>query len=319
MATYKQLIKHMQTLEKGLPADGGSNNNVKTNPEHGKVVATSDELKSTHLNGYNIKPLQASEKTFSEEEVVEMLKNFISDKAVENSDVDMEDLENGMMNAFKNGISLLGLIHGAHYITSGNDQKAPSAISQEAQVRGPSSVQPDSYIPKDSLSTGKSSYKDDKISNFLKAISLNESSGGQNLNHPTMNSGIHKGDSAVGKYGLMPNTIKETVGRMGRSHPLNKKYASMDNSKMADEINQNPEHEKEITTHLANRLHDKFAGDTNKMAYAWNQGHNLTSDHFENEHKDYKNHDYVKKFNENSSNLEKNPKLNRQLAGKPDL
>ena len=53
-----------------------------------------------------------------------------------------------------------------------------------------------------------------QIDNFLEAIAGVESSGGVNFNHPTIKTGIHKGQRAAGTYGLMPNTVKEVVNRM---------------------------------------------------------------------------------------------------------
>ena len=141
---------------------------------------------------------------------------------------------------------------------------------------------------------------------------MNESSGGKNLDHEEMSSGIHAGDSAIGQYGLMPNTIKETVGRMGRSHPLHAQYRNMPNEDVANSIKKNPEHEKEIAGHLANRLHDKFGGEESKMSYSWNQGHNLTNDHFADSHKEYKAHPYVQKYHENRKNIEKTPNIPEQ-------
>ena len=82
----------------------------------------------------------------------------------------------------------------------------------------------------------------------------------------------------------------------------------MDNSQVGESISKNPEHEKEIATHLANRLHDKFGGDESKMAYSWTMGHNLTNDHLKDgKHANYESHDYVQKYNKNRGAIEKTP------------
>jgi hypothetical protein len=121
-----------------------------------------------------------------------------------------------------------------------------------------------------------------------------------------MESGIHAGDAAIGKYGLMPNTIKEMAGRMGTRHPLGK-YAKMSSDEITSNIKKNPQHEEEIANYMANHLYDKHGGNEARMAYAWNQGHNLDSKHFETTHKNYKDHDYTQKYIKNRQNVEKTP------------
>jgi len=140
---------------------------------------------------------------------------------------------------------------------------------------------------------------------------MNESSGGINTNHKEMKHGIHSGDSALGQYGLMPNTIKEMAGRMGKDNRLSH-YAKMDNNKVVESIKNNPQHEHQIASFMANHLHDKFGGDESKMSYAWNQGHNLTPEHFKTSRKDYKNHDYVQKYHKNKEYIAKNPVQQKQ-------
>ena len=131
---------------------------------------------------------------------------------------------------------------------------------------------------------------------------MNESSGGKNTNHKEMKAGMHAGDAAVGQYGLMPNTIKEMANRMDKNHPM-KQYAKMDNDAISKSIKQNPDHENQIANFMANHLYDKFGGDENKMAYSWFQGHNLTNDHFNTSHKDYMDHNYVKKYQKHKDML----------------
>jgi hypothetical protein len=92
------------------------------------------------------------------------------------------------------------------------------------------------------------------IARFLKNIMDIESSGGKDVDHRIITSGIHKGDAAQGKYGLMPNTIEELKSRYGKD--LN---------------------EDELATKLAERLLTKTGGDEPLAAAMWNQGHNSLS------------------------------------------
>ena len=143
---------------------------------------------------------------------------------------------------------------------------------------------------------------------------MNESSGGKNTQHVQMKHGIHAGDSAVGNHGLMPNSVKEETTRMGRGGALHRIYANMPNEKIGDSLAANPKHYNAITNHLANRLSDKFGGDESKMAYSWNQGSNLTNDHFKEGggHSKYQDHDYVKKYHNNRQQNEKTPQKPEQ-------
>ncbi len=127
---------------------------------------------------------------------------------------------------------------------------------------------------------------------FLNTISQIESSGGKNLHHPEIQQGIQAGDSAVGQYGLMPNTIRETAKRFPDEQTQN--LLQMDNPAIADLIKQHPEIEKIIATKLANRVLTRFPADQEMAAYAWNQGTNLTPEQAQARH--YQDSPYVQKF-----------------------
>ena len=266
----------------------------------------------------------STEKTYSKEEAIEMIKKSISKSleghvGIENEGAE-EILEKGIKDAFGKGLTVLAMLHGAHYMGDSPGKpsermkspayervqsKMDSKMDSKQKGRNPSAVADvDGQVKQaynDARAEGQAiidKYQsgDQNIDNFLKTISMNESSGGKNTNHRQMKDGLHAGDSAVGQYGLMPNTIKEMAGRMGKDHPMSK-YAKMDNNAVAQSLKSNPNDEGEVAKFMANHLNDKFKGDQNKMAYSWFQGHNLTDDHFNTSHKDYQNHDYVKKFN----------------------
>jgi len=271
--------------------------------------------------------MAASEKTYSQEEVIEMMRKSISDSlvGVENEGAE-EILEKGLRNAFAKGLTVMAMIHGAHYMGQSPGKpsermKSPTyqkvQEQREVKSRGPAEFKSDEeqiqQAYDDAQADAKSiiekhTGKDARIKNFLQAIELNESSGGKNTKHKTMESGMHSGDTAIGNYGLMPNTVKEMVGTMGRSHPLFSTYRNMPNDQVESSLAQNPDHQKQIVTHMANRLHDKHGGDEERMAYSWFQGHNIKPDAFETgKHKDYQNHDYVQKFNKHKDQLNKTP------------
>lgn len=136
------------------------------------------------------------------------------------------------------------------------------------------------------------------VEGFLKVIEEIESSGGKNFNHPEMQEGIHAGHAAMGRFGLMPNTIKEIEARAraeGRASDNMRRVAGLnDPMQMKVEIEANPEIEREFARQLAERVLKKFP-DEQQAAYSWNQGHNLTPESVAK--RKYQEHDYVKKFN----------------------
>jgi len=245
-------------------------------------------------------------------ELMEILTNFASEKCLESTkkypEISQEELKKNFGKLLRNGIALLGLVHAHKYMDTPTDMNQKinklipgTEISQEIEKDRRSYS--DKYNPIQNLNDKKQ-----KIDNFLKTTSMIESSGGKNLKHPKIDSGIHAGDKAVGQWALMPKTIKELAGRMA-DNPEIAPYAKMNSKKISQELSQNPHHEKQVASFLANKLYDKFGGDENKMAYAWNQGHNINPESFKTNRKDYLKHDYVKKYNKykNESNLKQEP------------
>lgn len=135
-----------------------------------------------------------------------------------------------------------------------------------------------------------------KLARFLQKIKMIESSGGVDLNHPEMQSGIHKGQSAYGSYGLMPNTIQEIVNRSrisGKMNPSYKEIYNKDPETVKTVLEQNPEIEEQLAKDLALRLLQKMP-DEDRAAYGWNMGHNLPPERISEE--DLNTHPYVNKF-----------------------
>lgn len=113
--------------------------------------------------------------------------------------------------------------------------------------------------------------------NFLDVISQLESSNGKNLEHPTMNEGIHAGQQAIGQYGLMPNTVQEMSNR----------------TRGPSSVTPGSPEEQLVAQQLADRVLNRFK-DPAMAAYGWNSGHNLSPQ--EVKERDYLNDPYVQKF-----------------------
>jgi hypothetical protein len=132
---------------------------------------------------------------------------------------------------------------------------------------------------------------------FLQTIGQLESSGGQNTNHEMMDSGIQAGTAAIGKYGLMPNTVKELVNRRrirGTSTPELQQLGEMPPDKMKAYIEANPGLEDQLANELATKVITRQNGDPDRAAYSWKQGDNLKPDEISNEQLDA--NPYVQKF-----------------------
>lgn len=139
------------------------------------------------------------------------------------------------------------------------------------------------------------SEKKNQIKKFLNNISQIESSGGKNQNHPEIKSGIHQGDKAIGRYGLMPNTVSEVLNRMksaGTLTPEMEELQKLDSKKLKEKMESNPELQDKVAESLADRVLTR-QGDEEKAAYSWHKGHNLNPEKVK---EDYENSDYVKKY-----------------------
>lgn len=124
------------------------------------------------------------------------------------------------------------------------------------------------------------------IKDFLNKIMQIESSGGTNFNHRTIASGMHEGDQAIGRYGLMPNTIREIINRRrlrGTSTPELQDLDQLDHQALKERIEANPDLEQELAEQLAQHVTQKQMGDEDRAAFAWQNGHNLTPDRISNE------------------------------------
>lgn len=145
---------------------------------------------------------------------------------------------------------------------------------------------------------GKMPDQPNKIQDFLNRIAQIESTNGQNMNHPQIQSGIHAGDQAIGRYGLMPNTVSEVLNRMrmnGTLTPELQKLQAMQHPEMKALLEQNPQLEDQIAQSLAQRVLTRQPNE-DAAAYSWHSGTNLMPEQIA--ARPIENNDYVKKYNE---------------------
>jgi len=132
---------------------------------------------------------------------------------------------------------------------------------------------------------------------FKQLIAQIESSGGKNFKHKQLQNGIHSGDSAIGRYGLMPNTVQETLTRGSVNDTLDPELEplrGMDSGQLKELLEYHPDLEEKVINPFMDRNLERAGGDMDKAAYMHNMGHNLdprdiTPDKLTN-------HPYIQKF-----------------------
>jgi hypothetical protein len=136
------------------------------------------------------------------------------------------------------------------------------------------------------------------IQDFLNKIEAIESSGGKNTNHPVVTAdNIQKGTRGIGRYALMPNTVKELINRRRINGTMTGDLDDLDKKtpeEMKAYIEANPDIEDSFANQLANHVIRNQNGNEDKAAYSWKMGSNLTPDAVSND--DIQNSDYVQKF-----------------------
>lgn len=114
---------------------------------------------------------------------------------------------------------------------------------------------------------------------FMKLIKAMESSGGTNTRHVAVDKGIHEGDTAIGNYGIMPNTAKEIAVRRereGEGTPSDDVIKNLQNPQVEQLLKENPSLAKQYAEFMAKRVLDKTKGDPIAGMTAWHYGHNMS-------------------------------------------
>ncbi len=134
---------------------------------------------------------------------------------------------------------------------------APSNTVQEPKANAPARQH-------QSASVSQATYTPQRM---LHAIAQVESTNGQNENHKTTS----KGDRAYGRYGLMPNTIRETV-HMNPTFKQHSKVQQLQGDDFRHYMDDNKGLEDQIASKHLERLEHHFGQDPSKIGYAWLNG-----------------------------------------------
>lgn len=195
---YKKFLKKYEVLEKGSRQRKMSFN-PETDEERNQRLSPKTLVQKIHekinakgglTDKLGLPKLAASEKLYSEDEVIQMIKNsmyLFSEMTKEQ--FSEEELEKGIKDAFRTGLSVLGLIHGASYI----GQHKPLEIQQKESIsRLPASEE------KQRFSTSNS-YRDLENRNFVKAINMSQ--GSKPMTSKEYDEAIKRADNLFEEYG----------------------------------------------------------------------------------------------------------------------
>lgn len=127
----------------------------------------------------------------------------------------------------------------------------------------------------------------------LEAIAVIESSSGTNLHHKRITSGIHKNSSAIGRYGLMPLTIRDFISKSKDKEIKKLKYLThLTNLELSNKLVKSPALNFKLAMRIWKRLRDSgLRGPAAAYAWFWGRGRLVDKDRDEIE-----NSGYVKKF-----------------------
>lgn len=112
---------------------------------------------------------------------------------------------------------------------------------------------------------------------FLDITKMIESSGGKDLQHRTIQSGLQAGTSAKGAFGLMPNTADEIINRRKREGTLDeedKQFMNLSSPLRQEYLEKNPQYTDKLAKDLINRIRSK-SPDDEASNYMYQFGHNV--------------------------------------------
>ena len=112
--------------------------------------------------------------------------------------------------------------------------------------------------PKDSSTRGAEEVSG-TVANIVGAISMAESSGGKNTNHPLVKEGMYKGQRAIGEYAIMPGNVPQwTKQALGYEMSV-------------EDFKDNPDAQAYVTEYKINEYYNKY-GTVEDAASVWFTG-----------------------------------------------
>lgn len=134
-------------------------------------------------------------------------------------------------------------------------------------------------------------YGEGPYDNELEAISGLESSFGKDTEHEPVEEGLQSGSTAVGRFGLMPNTIRDVSKKIGNREtdlgnavgpetdlPDVSELQDLSDEEITERIKANPVLENKIARLLYLEGVTKRGNNPDLNAYAWQYGNNIQPD-----------------------------------------
>ena len=142
------------------------------------------------------------------------------------------------------------------------------AIADQASVYGDRMLKEDELLrrmginlepgPKDSSTRGSEEVSG-TVAKIVNAISMAESSGGKNTNHPLVKKGMYKGQRAIGEYAIMPGNVSQwTKQALGYEMSV-------------EDFKDNPDAQAYVTEYKINEYYNKY-GTVEDAASVWFTG-----------------------------------------------
>jgi hypothetical protein len=118
------------------------------------------------------------------------------------------------------------------------------------------------------------------LQNLKNVIAQLETSGGKNLKHRQIKEGIHSGDSAIGKYALMPNTILEeaNIASKDQLNPDIAELKKLNKEDIHSKLQKQPELQEEIASRMLGRILKRQGNNIGKTLYSWRKGTNIPTE-----------------------------------------
>ena len=142
------------------------------------------------------------------------------------------------------------------------------ALADQANVYGDRMLKEDELLrrmginlepgPKDSSTRGSEEVSC-TVAKIVNAISMAESSGGKNTNHPLVKKGMYKGQRAIGEYAIMPGNVSQwTKQALGYEMSV-------------EDFKDNPDAQAYVTEYKINEYYNKY-GTVEDAASVWFTG-----------------------------------------------
>jgi hypothetical protein len=119
-------------------------------------------------------------------------------------------------------------------------------------------------------------------------------------------SGLHKGSKAIGRWALMPETVRGVSRDLSNKQSLLYKtmgpgykdkevqaLQDLSDEELHEKMTKDPSLEKRVARYMASRL-DRFEGDELDKVFRWNQGTSLKKADIDPAKRDE--HEYIKKY-----------------------